>query len=130
MSYMTVKEVAIMLGLTVQAIYQAIGKKNLKCKKIEGIKYTTQEWLEEYRKFLHSKQKHSRYNGKHVFDESRGFYSVQMVADMLGIRKHFVYDMISEGKIQCLRRGNYKIVLKEEFEKVKESIIERACKSA
>ena len=49
---------------------------------------------------------------------------------MLGVKQHFVHDMIEEGKIQSLRRGKYIIILKEELEKVQESILERACKSA
>ncbi len=130
MRYLKVREVAVMLGVTVQNIYAAMSKRVMKHKKIDGIKYTTNEWVTEYRKFLHCKQTHSRYNGKAVFDKEQGFYSVKMVADILRVKEHYIHSMIEEGKIQAMRRGKYLIILKEELEKVKESVIERACKSA
>lgn len=117
--YIKVKEAAQIMGITIQSVYQAIRYTTLKAKKINDVLYTTNEWIEEYRKHLCSKQEHSRYNGRNVFDKEKGEYSLQMASEMTSIPVHTLYYMIDTGKIKAFRRGVYWVITDQE--------IQRAC---
>lgn len=130
MKYITIAEAAESLEVSVQAVYQAIRRRNLKAK-IKGRRmFTSYEWLREYMEHWASKQEHSRFNGEKVFNKDKGEYSVVMVAQELGVKTQLIHDMCKEGKIKTYRKSTFLIISKEELERVKESILSRHQKSA
>ncbi len=79
--------------------------------------YTCEQWIEEYYENKRSKDLHSFFNGRKVFDESRGELSVSMVASELGVAKTNINYYIKTGRLKTFRKGHYHVVLRSEFER-------------
>lgn len=90
--------------MTRQAIYVAI-----KLKKLKATKVTTR-WvidltdLNEYRNTRYSRTK-SLYQGELLFDNSKGYYSVNQVASMLNVPAQKIYYATRSGYLKGQRRG-------------------------
>jgi hypothetical protein len=130
MKYISVSEAVAMLGVTPQAVYQAIRRRTLKAKRSNGKIVTSYEWIHEYLKYWRSKQEHSMFNGEKVFNKDKGEYSIIMAAKELGVKPQLLQDMHFEGKIKTYYKGKYIVISKKELERVKESVLERHRKSA
>ena len=118
MKQYTVTEAAKLLGVTIQAVYQAIRRKALQAKKRDGVLYTTDDWIGHYLQNLHSKQLHACYNGAKTFSEKNGEYSAKYVAKKFGMTEFQVYFNIRQGKIRAYKKGMYWIIPIEEMENV------------
>src|SRR3989344_8859347 len=80
----SITEAARINNVTRQAIYVAIKQKKLKATK-DATRWTISlKDLEEYRKNKYSRTK-SVFAGELVFDNSKGYYSVNQVASMLNV---------------------------------------------
>lgn len=80
----SITEAAKLNKVTRQAIYVAIKLNKLKARK-ETTRWTIHlDDLEAYRKQKYSRSK-SLFNGELLFDNHRGYYSVNQVADMLSV---------------------------------------------
>jgi len=100
----SITEAAKINNVTRQAIYVAIKLKKLKAKK-ETTRWTIDlEDLETYRKEKYSRTK-SKYDGELLFDNSKGFYSVNQVAKMLSVPAQKVYYATRVGMLKAQRKG-------------------------
>jgi len=100
----SITEAARINGVTRQAIYVAIKQKKLKAYK-DSTRWTIRlEDLEEYRRQKYSRTK-STYNGELLFDNSKGYFSVNQVAKMLGVPAQKIYYATRIGLLKASRKG-------------------------
>lgn len=100
----SITEAAKINNVTRQAIYVAI-KQN----KLKATKHTTR-WtidlddLEEYRRQKYSRTK-SLFDGELLFDNKKGFFSINQVAKMLGVPTQKIYYATRVGLLKASRKG-------------------------
>src|SRR5262249_25087325 len=100
----SISEAAEINDVTRQAIYVAIKLNKLKAKK-ESTRWTIHlDDLEAYRKQKYSRSK-STYNGELLFDHSKGYYSINQVAQMLKVPNQKIYYATRAGHLKASRRG-------------------------
>lgn len=100
----SITEAARINNVTRQAIYVAIKQKKLRATK-DSTRWTIHlDDLEEYRKQKYSRAK-SMYQGELLFDNHKGYYSVNQVAKMLGVPAQKIYYATRVGLLKASRRG-------------------------
>lgn len=100
----SISEAAKINNVTRQAIYVAIKQKKLRAKK-ETTRWTIDlKDLEEYRRQKYSRAK-SMFNGELLFDNERGYYSVNQVAKMLNVPAQKIYYATRVGLLKASRKG-------------------------
>ncbi len=116
MMYMTAKQASRIMQCTVQNVYAMISRRSLQAIRRDNRYYTTQAWIDDYYKHYRSKDYHSIYNGRRLFDEEKGIYSIQMVAKIMNTTGPTVLGWIRWGKLKSIRKGNYHVILQEDLE--------------
>lgn len=109
MSFMTIQEAAKYLQKTVQAVNQAAQRGTLQTQKIGGRRYTTLEWLSDYEKNKWRINNILR-DGKRLFDNEKGKYTVKQAAEKIGVSVQRVYHMIRIGMLTSHRSGDYHVI--------------------
>jgi excisionase family DNA binding protein len=100
----SITEAAKINRVTRQAIYVAIKLNKLKASK-ETTRWTIHlDDLEAYRKQKYSRSK-SMFDGELLFDNGRGYFSVNQVADMLRVPNQKIYYATRVGHLKALRKG-------------------------
>ncbi|MBS0621258.1 MAG: helix-turn-helix domain-containing protein [Verrucomicrobia bacterium] len=100
----SITEAAKINNVTRQAIYVAIKQKKLKASK-DATRWTIDlEDLENYRRQKYSRSK-SLFNGELLFDNQKGFFSVNQVAKMLNVPAQKVYYATRVGLMKAHRKG-------------------------
>jgi excisionase family DNA binding protein len=100
----SITEAAKINNVTRQAIYVAIKQKKLKASK-DATRWTIDlEDLENYRRQKYSRTK-SLFNGELLFDNHKGFYSVNQVAKMLNVPAQKIYYATRVGLMKAIRKG-------------------------
>ncbi len=120
----SITEAAKINNVTRQAIYVAIKQKKLKAYK-DATRWTIRlEDLEEYRRQKYSRAK-STFDGELLFDNERGFYSVNQVAKMLGVPAQKIYYATRIGLLKASRKGAAWIIHIDDVKHYKESYLSR-----
>src|SRR3990167_2904951 len=100
----SITEAARINNVTRQAIYVAIKQKKLKATK-DATRWTIAlDDLEEYRRNKYSRKK-SMYEGELLFDNQKGYYSVNQAADLLGVPAQKIYYATRVGLLKAIRKG-------------------------
>ncbi len=100
----SITEAARINNVTRQAIYVAIKQKKLKATK-DATRWTIHlDDLEEYRNNKYSRTK-SMYDGELLFDNRKGFYSVNQAAKVLGVPAQKIYYATRVGLLKAHRKG-------------------------
>lgn len=100
----SITEAAKLNQVTRQAIYVAIKLNKLKASK-ETTRWTIHlDDLEEYRKQKYSRSK-SMFEGELVFDNTKGFHSVNQVAKLLEVPAQQIYYATRIGRLKAQRKG-------------------------
>lgn len=100
----SITEAARINNVTRQAIYVAIKQKKLKASK-DTTRWTINlEDLENYRKLKYSRTK-SMYNGELLFDNHKGYFSVNQAAKMLNVPAQKIYYATRVGLLKAIRKG-------------------------
>ena len=100
----SITEAAKLNKVTRQAIYVAIKLKKLKARK-ETTRWTIHlDDLEAYRKQKYSRSK-SVFDGELLFDNDKGYYSVNQVARKLNVPAQKIYYATRVGMLKARRRG-------------------------
>jgi excisionase family DNA binding protein len=100
----SITEAARINNVTRQAIYVAIKQKKLKARK-EATRWLIRiEDLEEYRSSKYSRLK-STFEGELLFDNEKGFYSVNQAAKILGVPAQKIYYATRIGLMKATRKG-------------------------
>jgi hypothetical protein len=100
----SITEAAKINNVTRQAIYVAIKQKKLKASKDTTRWTITLEDLDNYRKHKYSRSK-SLFNGELLFDNYKGYHSVNQVAQMLGVPAQKIYYATRVGLLKAIRKG-------------------------
>ena len=100
----SITEAARINNVTRQAIYVAIKQRKLKAHK-DSTRWTIDlSDLEEYRKHKYSRTK-SMFDGELLFDNAKGYYSVNQVAELLGVPAQKIYYATRVGLMKAIRKG-------------------------
>ena len=118
----SITEAARINGVTRQAIYVAIKQNKLKARK-DSTRWTIDlDDLEEYRQNKYSRTK-STYDGKLLFDNDRGFYSVNQVAKMIGVPAQKIYYATRIGMLKATRKGAAWVIHSDDVKEYQEKYL-------
>ncbi|MDN3508679.1 MAG: helix-turn-helix domain-containing protein [Candidatus Neptunochlamydia sp.] len=120
----SITEAARINGVTRQAIYVAIKQNKLKARK-DSTRWTIDLGdLEEYRRNKYSRTK-STFEGELLFNNDRGFYSVNQVAKMLGIPVQKIYYATRIGALKASRKGSAWVIHIDNVKEYQEKYLSR-----
>lgn len=120
----SITEAAKLNNVTRQAIYVAI-----KLNKLKATKKTTRwtislEDLEEYRLQKYSRSK-SLYEGELLFDNQRGYFSINQVAKMLSVPAQKIYYATRIGLLKAHRKGAAWVIQSEDVKEYQEKHMQK-----
>jgi len=123
-NFVSLSEAARINNVTRQAIYVAIKQKKLRAYKNPTRWIIHRDDLEAYRNLKYSRTK-SMYNGELLFDNKRGFYSIQQAAKMLNVPYQKIYYATRIGLLKASRKGAAWVVHMEDLKKYQDSYLNR-----
>lgn len=120
----SITEAAKINNVTRQAIYVAIKQKKLKASK-DTTRWTIHlDDLEAYRKQKYSRSK-SMFNGELLFDNQKGYYSVNQVAKMLNVPAQKIYYATRVGLMKATRKGAAWVIHTNEVKSYQENYLSK-----
>jgi len=120
----SITEAARINNVTRQAIYVAIKQKKLKATK-DSTRWTIHlDDLEEYRTNKYSRTK-SIFDGELLFDNRKGFYSVNQAARYLNIPAQKVYYATRVGLLKAHRKGAAWVIHLDDLKSYQETYLNR-----
>lgn len=120
----SITEAAKINNVTRQAIYVAIKLKKLKAKK-ESTRWTIdKEDLEDYRNSKYSRSK-STFEGELLFDNDKGYYSINQVSRLLEVPAQKIYYATRIGLMKAHRKGAAWVVSKEDVDAYRENYLSK-----
>ncbi len=120
----SITEAAKINNVTRQAIYVAIKQNKLKASK-DTTRWTIDlDDLETYRRQKYSRTK-SMYNGELLFDNKKGFHSVNQVAKLLGVPAQKIYYATRIGLLKASRKGAAWVVHNDDIKLYQENYLSR-----
>lgn len=125
----SITEAAKINNVTRQAIYVAIKQKKLKASK-DATRWTIAlEDLENYRKQKYSRTK-SMFNGELLFDNNKGFFSINQVAKMLNVPAQKIYYATRVGLMKASRKGAAWVIHMSEVKQYQETYLNKKVQSS
>lgn len=120
----SITEAAKLNKVTRQAIYVAIKLNKLKARK-ETTRWTIHlDDLEAYRNQKYSRSK-SVFNGELLFDNGKGYYSVNQVAKMLSVPAQKIYYATRIGVLKAHRKGAAWVIHDEDVKMYQENLAKK-----
>lgn len=120
----SITEAARINGVTRQAIYVAIKQNKLKARK-DSTRWTIDlDDLEEYRRNKYSRSK-STFDGELLFDNNKGFYSVNQAAKILGVPAQKIYYATRIGMLKASRKGAAWVIHVDDIKEYQEKYLSR-----
>lgn len=120
----SITEAARLNNVTRQAIYVAIKQKKLKATK-DSTRWTIDlADLEEYRKSKYCRSK-SVFQGELLFDNKKGYYSVNQTAKMLNVPAQKIYYATRVGLLKAIRKGAAWVISIEDIKGYRENYLEK-----
>ena len=124
----SITEAARINGVTRQAIYVAIKQKKLRAQK-DATRWTIKlDDLEEYRRNKYSRAK-STYDGELLFDNNKGYYSVNQVAKILGVPAQKIYYATRIGMLKASRKGAAWVIHSDDVKEYQEKYLSKRSSS-
>jgi hypothetical protein len=120
----SITEAARINNVTRQAIYVAIKQKKLRAKKIDTRWVIHVDDLAEYRNGKYSRTK-SMFNGELLFDNNKGFYSINQTAKLLNVPPQKIYYATRVGHLKATRRGAAWVCLIEDIRLYQENYLNK-----
>tara|TARA_B100000989_G_scaffold241086_1_gene187973 strand:+ start:249 stop:683 length:435 start_codon:yes stop_codon:yes gene_type:complete len=120
----SITEAARINGVTRQAIYVAIKQNKLKASK-ESTRWTIDlNDLEKYRRDKYSRTK-STFEGELLYNNDKGFYSVNQAAKMLGVPAQKIYYATRIGVLKAIRKGAAWVIHIDDIKQYQEKYLSR-----
>lgn len=120
----SITEAAKINNVTRQAIYVAIKQGKLKARK-DGTRWLISvEDLAKYRDEKYSRTK-STFDGELLFDNKKGFFSVNQVAKMCGVPAQKIYYATRVGLLKATRKGAAWVIHANDLREYQESYLNR-----
>jgi excisionase family DNA binding protein len=124
----SITEAARINGVTRQAIYVAIKQNKLKASK-DSTRWTIDlDDLEDYRRNKYSRTK-STFDGELLFDNNKGFYSVNQAAKILGVPAQKIYYATRIGMLKATRKGAAWVIHTNDIKEYQEKYLSRRTES-
>lgn len=120
----SITEAARINRVTRQAIYVAIKQNKLRATKKSRWEIDLKD-LEEYRRNKYSRAK-SMFQGELLFDNTKGYYSVNQVAKMLNVPAQKIYYALRSGMLASTRKGAAWVIHEDEVENYRKTYIEKS----
>lgn len=124
----SITEAAKINNVTRQAIYVAIKQNKLKATKKSRWEIELKD-LEEYRTHKYSRAK-SVFQGELLFDNTKGYYSVNQAAKMLKVPAQKIYYATRIGLIKGTRKGAAWIIHMDEVNRYRDEYLEKKKKTS
>ncbi|SPN73680.1 DNA binding domain, excisionase family,Helix-turn-helix domain [Chlamydia serpentis] len=122
-TWVSITQAAKLHNVTRQAIYVAIKQKKLRASKETRWEIDIKD-LEEYKRNRYSRKK-SLYQGELVFDNGKGCYSINQVAQILGVPVQKIYYATRTGTIRGERKGAAWVIHVSEIERYKSEYLSK-----
>ncbi len=123
-SVVSITEAARINNVTRQAIYVAIKQKKLRAQK-DATRWTISlKDLEDYRKNKYSRTK-STFAGELLFDNNKGYFSVNQVAEMLNVPAQKIYYATRVGHLKAQRKGAAWVMHTEDVKTYQENYLNK-----
>lgn len=122
--YVSITEAARINNVTRQAIYVAIKQRKLKATKQETRWVISLDDLDEYRSNKYSRTK-SMFNGELLFDQKKGFYSVNQAAKMMNVPAQKIYYATRVGLLKAIRKGAAWVIHSDDLKSYQENYLNR-----
>ena len=120
----SITEAARINGVTRQAIYVAIKQNKLRARK-DSTRWTIDlDDLEDYRRNKYSRTK-STFDGELLFDNDKGFYSVNQAAKILGVPAQKIYYATRIGMLKATRKGAAWVIHTDDIKDYQEKYLSR-----
>jgi excisionase family DNA binding protein len=120
----SITEAARLHNVTRQAIYVAIKQKKLKATK-DASRWTIDlADLENYRRLRYSRTR-SMFNGELLFDNTKGYFSVNQVAKMLQVPAQKIYYATRVGLMKAIRKGAAWVIHSDDVRNYEENYLKR-----
>lgn len=120
----SITEAARINNVTRQAIYVAIKQKKLKATK-DSTRWTIHlDDLEEYRSNKYSRTK-SMFDGELLFDNRKGYYSVNQAAKFLNVPAQKIYYATRVGLLKATRKGAAWVIHIDELKGYQDNYLNR-----
>lgn len=120
----SITEAAKLNKVTRQAIYVAIKLNKLKATK-ETTRWTISlEDLEAYRRQKYSRTK-SVFDGELLFDNAKGFYSINQVARMLSVPAQKIYYATRIGQLKAHRKGAAWVIHNNDMKEYQDKFLQK-----
>lgn len=116
-------------NVTRQAIYVAIKLNKLKAYKETSRWLINLDDLEDYRSQRYSRTK-STFNGELIFDQNKGFFSVNQVSRMLNVPAQKIYYAMRIGLLKASRKGAAWVIHKDDLEGYRSGYLNRKAQPA
>lgn len=110
----SIAEAANLYNITRQAIYVAIKLNKLKATKEQSRWTIKVEDLEQYRRERYSRMK-STFDGKPLFDNENGYFSVHQTAKILNVPAQKIYYATRKGMLSGTRKGSAWVIHAEDI---------------
>lgn len=124
----TITEAARINNVTRQAIYVAIKQKKLKAYK-DSTRWTIDlSDLDNYRNQKYSRTK-SMFEGELLFDNQKGYFSVNQVAKILGVPAQKIYYATRVGLLKAIRKGAAWVIHSNDVQGYKEAYLKKETNS-
>ena len=120
----SITEAARINNVTRQAIYVAIKQNKLKARKEATRWVISLDDLADYRKNKYSRTK-SMHEGELVFDNDKGYYSVNQVARTLNVPAQKIYYATRVGLMKAIRKGAAWVIHIEEIRNYQDNYLNR-----
>ncbi|MFA5250047.1 MAG: helix-turn-helix domain-containing protein [Parachlamydiales bacterium] len=120
----SITEAARRQGVTRQAIYVAIKQKKLKANKSSTRWTILRTDLDEYKKNKYSRTK-SVFNGELLFDNEKGFYSINQTASILNVPAQKIYYATRTGQLKAFRKGAAWVISTADINEYKEKYLKK-----
>lgn len=118
----SITEAAKLNNVTRQAIYVAIKLNKLRATKETSRWMINMEDLNDYRKQKYSRTK-SMFQGELLFDNTKGYFSINQVSKMLNVPAQKIYYATRAGYLKALRRGAAWVVCLEDVKAYQETYL-------
>ncbi len=120
----SITEAARINNVTRQAIYVAIKQRKLKASK-DSTRWTIDlDDLEAYRRQKYSRTK-SMFQGELLFDNHKGYYSVNQAAKALGVPAQKIYYATRVGLLKASRKGAAWVIHTTDIEGYRENYLKK-----
>jgi excisionase family DNA binding protein len=118
----SITEAARINNVTRQAIYVAIKQRKLKATK-DATRWTIHlDDLDEYRTNKYSRAK-SIFDGELLFDQKKGYFSVNQTAKLLGVPAQKIYYATRVGLLKAIRKGAAWVIHVDDIKGYQESYL-------